>query len=88
VTTTSRWQPPPQSGPPIIITPREADVLDRLHRGMSNRQIGSEMYVTEQTVKTHMKRLFLRAGATNRAHLVAITCARTVVVRGDRRWVA
>jgi DNA-binding NarL/FixJ family response regulator len=89
VTPTSRWAPPPQPGPPIIITAREADVLDRLHLGMGNKEIGRELYVTEDTVKTHLRRLFKRADANGRAHLVAITCARTVVVRGDRGgWAA
>jgi DNA-binding NarL/FixJ family response regulator len=89
VTPTSRWQPPPQPGPPIIITPRQADVLDRLHLGYSNDRIGRELYITLNSVKTHVKALLLAARATNRAHLVAITCARTVVVRGDRGgWAA
>jgi DNA-binding NarL/FixJ family response regulator len=68
---------------------READVLDRLHLGYSNDRIGRELYITLNSVKTHVKALLLAARATNRAHLVAITCARTVVVRGDRGgWAA
>jgi DNA-binding NarL/FixJ family response regulator len=87
--TTSRWQPPPQSGPPIIITPRQAGVLELVHRGYTNERIGRELYITLNSVKSHLKALLLAAGATNRAHLVAITCARTVVVRGDRGgWAA
>jgi DNA-binding NarL/FixJ family response regulator len=76
----SRWIPPPQPGPPIVITPRRAEVLTCLCRGMSYADIGRELYVTENTVRTHVRRLFRAAGARDRAHLVAITSGRQVIV--------
>ena len=38
--------------------------------GKSNAEIGRELYVSEDTVKTHARRLFRKLGARDRAHLV------------------
>lgn len=81
---TFRWLPPAHPGPPLIITPRMADVLTRLHRGMRNKEIARDLIVTEETVKSHMKLLLKAADANGRAHLVALTASRTVTVRNDR----
>jgi DNA-binding NarL/FixJ family response regulator len=52
-------------------TPRELDVLDLLRRGMSNRDIGLALGVSENTAKTHVKALFLKLEAADRAEAVA-----------------
>jgi DNA-binding NarL/FixJ family response regulator len=51
-------------------TPRELDVLDLLRRGMSNRDIGLALGVSENTAKTHVKGLFLKLEAADRAEAV------------------
>jgi DNA-binding CsgD family transcriptional regulator len=53
------------------LTRREGQVLDRICRGMSNKSIASELGVSEQAVKAHITRLFLKHGVENRAGLVA-----------------
>lgn len=88
MTTTTAWSPPPQPGPPIVITPRQADVLDRIHRGYVNKEIARDMNVTQDTIRTHVKALFTAAGVHTRGQLVAVTCARTVVVRDTSGWAA
>ena len=54
------------------VTDRELEVLVGLSRGMRNAEIGRELYVAEDTVKTHCRKLFKRLGARDRAHAVAL----------------
>lgn len=62
---------PPQPGR-IQLSEREAQVLAGLTEGKHNAEIGRELFVAEETVKTHAKRLFRKLGARDRAHAVAI----------------
>jgi DNA-binding NarL/FixJ family response regulator len=52
-------------------TPRELDVLDLLRRGLSNREIGLALGLSENTAKTHVKGLFFKLEAADRAEAVA-----------------
>jgi DNA-binding NarL/FixJ family response regulator len=47
-------------------------VLAGMSRGRSNGEIGKELFLSEDTVKTHARRLFRKLGAADRAHAVAI----------------
>lgn len=55
---------PRQAGPEL--PPRERDVLDRIARGLSNRQIATELGIAERTVKVHVGSLFRRIGVADR----------------------
>lgn len=59
-------------GTPPALTEREMQVLDGMSRGRSNAEIGRELYLSEDTVKTHARRLFRKLGAADRAHAVAL----------------
>jgi DNA-binding NarL/FixJ family response regulator len=48
------------------LTPCEAAVLELASRGLSNREIGERLYVTDQTAKWHMARVFWKTGTRNR----------------------
>ncbi|WP_323742932.1 response regulator transcription factor [Curtobacterium sp. VKM Ac-2887] len=48
------------------LPPRERDVLVRLARGLSNRQIATELGIAERTVKVHVGSLFRRIGVADR----------------------
>jgi DNA-binding CsgD family transcriptional regulator len=54
------------------VTPRELEVLGLVAEGLSTREIARRLWVTEETVKTHVRRLHDRLGARTRAHAVAI----------------
>jgi DNA-binding NarL/FixJ family response regulator len=54
------------------LTEREMQVLQGMAEGRSNAEIGRELYVSEDTVKTHARRLFRKLGARDRAHAVAV----------------
>jgi DNA-binding NarL/FixJ family response regulator len=52
--------------PTPAMPPRERDVLVRLARGLSNRQIASELGIAERTVKVHVGSVFRRIGVADR----------------------
>lgn len=51
------------------ITPREQDVLRLISRGVTNREIGNQLHISEGTVKTHISHLLNRLDLRNRAQL-------------------
>ena len=53
------------------LTRREREVLERVCRGLSSKAIAAELGVSEQAVKAHLSRLFLKFGVENRAGLVS-----------------
>jgi len=53
-------------------TERELQILRGMSQGHSNREIGRDLFVSEDTVKAHARRLFHRLGARDRAHAVAL----------------
>lgn len=61
------------------LTDRELAVLQRIATGHTNGEIGRQLYITEDTVKTHARRLFRKLGARDRAHAVAIAIRRGII---------
>lgn len=52
------------------ITPREHEILGLIAEGLSNREIGERIFVSENTVKTHSSRLFEKLGVNRRVQAV------------------
>ncbi len=52
------------------ITPRELEVITLVARGLSNREIAAQLFVSENTVKTHCARAFDKLGAARRTQAV------------------
>jgi DNA-binding NarL/FixJ family response regulator len=48
------------------LTRRELDMLKALGRGLSNQAIGKEMWISEQTVKFHLRNIYRKLGVRNR----------------------
>ncbi len=51
-------------------TERELKVLQLLARGLSNREIGAELYISETTVKFHLRNIMRKMDASSRAEVV------------------
>ena len=61
------------------LTERELQVLRGMSEGKSNGQIGRDLYLSEDTVKTHARRLFRKLGVNDRAQAVALGFRRGLV---------
>jgi DNA-binding CsgD family transcriptional regulator len=54
------------------ITKRELEILGLIAAGMSNKEIATKLFVSENTVKTHSSRLLEKLDAKRRTHAVQI----------------
>lgn len=61
------------------LTPRELDVLRLVAKGRTNKELASAMFVSEETVKTHMKALYLKLGVHDRAEAVSVSLKRGII---------
>jgi DNA-binding CsgD family transcriptional regulator len=57
-------------GEPIRLSRRQTEVIERVARGWTNKQIAKDLEISPATVKTLLERLFRLSGALNRAALV------------------
>lgn len=49
-----------------LLTPREAEILDCLGKGMSNKSIAEKLYISENTVKKHVSSILAKLNLSNR----------------------
>ena len=61
------------------LSPREAEILQWMAQGKSNRDIARLAFITEGTVKFHVNRILDKLGASNRSQAVAIAAKRGLV---------
>jgi ATP/maltotriose-dependent transcriptional regulator MalT len=54
------------------ITPRELQILELIAGGLSNGEIAERIHVSENTVKTHLSRVFDKLGARRRTQAVRL----------------
>lgn len=67
------------------LTAQQLKVLSYVSHGYSNAAIGTELFVSEDTVKTHVRKVMLALGATDRAHAVRIGFEEGLLVRAAYR---
>ncbi|MEU4132215.1 response regulator transcription factor [Streptomyces wuyuanensis] len=64
--------PAPEDERLAVLSPREHAVLDLIGRGLTNREIGKELYLSEKTVKNHISRLLSKLGVERRVQAAVI----------------
>jgi DNA-binding NarL/FixJ family response regulator len=74
----------PREPPPGLdtLTDREREVLAAVGRGLSNAEIGEELFMSHATAKTHVSRLLAKLYARDRAQLVVLAYESGVIVPG------
>ena len=60
-------------------TAREVEVLQLISEGLVNREIGHRLFLSEETVKSHVRHLLAKLQARSRAHAVAVGFRRDII---------
>ena len=60
-------------------TLREIEVLQLISEGLVNREIGQRLFLSEETVKSHVRHLLAKLQARSRAHAVAVGFRRGLI---------
>ena len=68
------------------LTRRERDVLLRVAEGNRNRDIAEKLFISEETVKVHIKHIMEKLGAQDRTQAVAIALRRGIIQLGEGRF--
>jgi DNA-binding NarL/FixJ family response regulator len=66
---------PDGKSPVAALTPREHEVLRLMSRGLSNRQIGEELFISQKTASVHVSNILAKLGAATRTEAAAIARA-------------
>jgi DNA-binding NarL/FixJ family response regulator len=61
------------------LTAREIEVLGQVAGGNRNRDIAERLFISEETVKGHVKRIMDKLGASDRTQAVAIAIRRGII---------
>ena len=65
------------------LTPTELEVMRHTAAGLTNPQIGERMFISRNTVKTHLSHIFAKLGMSSRAELAAEATKRNIATRDD-----
>jgi DNA-binding CsgD family transcriptional regulator len=77
-------EPAPRAAAPDVLTPREQAVLGLVAGGRTNRQVGSELFISEKTVSVHLSRVMAKLGASSRTEAVSIAYGRGLLAPTDQ----
>jgi DNA-binding NarL/FixJ family response regulator len=67
---------PSRNGGAHVLSPREREVLQLLSRGMTGEQAARHLFLSSETVRTHVRNAMTKLGATTRVHAVALALQR------------
>jgi DNA-binding CsgD family transcriptional regulator len=69
---------------PDDLSAREAEVIRLVARGMSNREIGAELFISEHTVANHMRSVLRKTGSANRTEVASYAHLRGLADPGSK----
>jgi len=72
-------EPEPVEGANSNLTPREKDILQLLAQGATNKQIASSLFISENTVKTHLRNIMDKLHIANRSQAAAYAVSKGLV---------
>lgn len=61
------------------LTPREVKILEQVSRGLSNKEVGTNLGLAEKTVKNHLIVIFMKLDASDRTHAVMIAIEQGII---------
>jgi DNA-binding NarL/FixJ family response regulator len=62
------------------LTSREVEVLELVAKGLSNKEIGAALFVSEDTIKTHLKHVFTKLGVGDRTEAALLAIQRGIIM--------
>jgi DNA-binding NarL/FixJ family response regulator len=64
---------------PDMLTPREREILQLLADGMSNADVAQRLFISQETVKSHVRHILTKLEADTRTHAVAIALREAII---------
>ena len=68
------------------LTPRETEILRMLVTGWTNKRIGQEMHISENTVRNHVNHIFSKLEVADRTEAAMVAVQRGLVLLSDGEW--
>ncbi|MBZ2198133.1 AAA family ATPase [Ruania sp. N2-46] len=62
-----------------LLTPREQSVLELVAQGLTNRAVGTELFISEKTVSVHLSRVMAKLDVSSRTEAVAVAMSRGIL---------
>lgn len=62
-----------------LLTPRERQILQLLADGMSNADVAAKLFISQETVKSHVRHILAKLEADTRTHAVAIALRESII---------
>jgi DNA-binding NarL/FixJ family response regulator len=62
-----------------MLTPREREILQLLADGMSNADVAAKLFISQETVKSHVRHILTKLEADTRTHAVAIALREAII---------
>jgi len=67
------------AGDKLVATPREREIMSLVARGLSNREIGVALFVSEATIKFHLKNIYAKLGVNDRTEAALLAVQRGIL---------